>query len=119
MNEKHTMTIEEWTARGEALFGPNKMDWRFICPSCGHIADAREYKNAGAPNSALAFSCVGRWKGGDPKKTFKRRGGPCDYAGGGLIGLNPIRVVFPPDPDGTPHFIDVFDFAAPEGNPQK
>ncbi len=29
----------------------------------------------------------------DDSNTFKKAGGPCNYAGGGLIGLNPVQVI--------------------------
>ena len=52
----------------------------------------------------MAFSCIGRTIGAKGK-TFARAGGPCDYAGGGLIRLNPVAVEL----DGKVH--QVFAFA--------
>lgn len=86
------MTSQEWHDKGVALFGPDEMLWRFVCPSCGHVASTQDYKDAGAPSTAVAFSCVGRWTGAGGEKTFQRSGGPCDYTGGGLIELNPLQV---------------------------
>jgi hypothetical protein len=86
------MTLDEWHATGEQLFGPDIMQWKFVCPSCGHVASVQDYKDAGAPEGAVAFSCVGRYL---PKRSeaFGGNGsGPCNYAGGGLIGLNPVDV---------------------------
>lgn len=85
-------THPEWTAEAVRRFGDDPMKWRFVCPSCGHVASVQDWKDAGAPEGAVAFSCVGRWHGGDPEKTFMKQGGPCDYAGGGLIGINPVAV---------------------------
>ena len=50
----------------------------------------------------MAFSCVGRNLGvGEEAKVaaaaFKGKGGPCNYAGGGLFGLNPVEVNTGPD----------------------
>lgn len=64
-----------------------------MCPSCGHVAAVEDWKNAGANQSQAAFSCVGRYTGADDSNTFKKAGGPCNYAGGGLIGLNPVQVI--------------------------
>ncbi len=102
------MTIEEWRAEAERRFGPDELDWKFICPSCGHIASTEDYKAAGAPSTAVAFSCVGRWL---PKcsDAFSHKPGPCNYAGGGLIGLNPISIG-----DGR-----YFDFAPVDFTQQK
>lgn len=108
-----TMTEDEWNREGERLFGPDRLAWRFACPSCGHVAAVRDWKDAGASLNAVAFSCVGRWSL-DPKtaarSAFHGKGGPCDYAGGGLIGLNPVLVVHP---DGKESFL--FAFAADPG----
>lgn len=84
----------EWLAEGERRFGKDQFAWRFVCPSCGHIASVSDYKAAGAPEGAVAFSCVGRWLP-NPKDAFSGAGGPCNYAGGGLFRVNPIILVTP------------------------
>lgn len=84
------MTVEEWRAEGLRRFGANEMQWRFVCPSCSHIASVQDWKDAGAGETAVAFSCVGRWTGAT-RQIFEKPG-PCNYAGGGLFGLNPITV---------------------------
>lgn len=79
-------------AEAAERFGPDPMNWRFVCPVCGHVASTKDYKDAGAPESAVAFSCVGRWIPGS-KDAFETSGhGPCTYAGAGLIRLNPVSV---------------------------
>ena len=101
-----SVTQDAWVAAGRERYGDDQDAWRFRCPSCGHVAAVSDWRAAGAPMGAVAFSCVGRW---DESVTaeraaanaFKGRGGPCNYAGGGLFGLNPVDV------DGH----DVFDFA--------
>jgi hypothetical protein len=85
------MTYEEWYAKGENLFGPDIMRWRFVCPSCGHVASVQEWKNAGAPEGAVAFGCIGRYLP-ERSEAFGGDGGPCNYTGGGLIRLNPVDV---------------------------
>lgn len=90
--ESVVLSVADWKAEGEKRFGSDMMQWKFVCPSCGHVASVQEWKDAGAPAGAVAFSCVGRWKGGDDSKSFKKKGGPCMYAGGGLIGINPVKV---------------------------
>lgn len=90
------MTYEAWFAEGKMLFGDDTNKWRFVCPSCGHVATPEDWLKARAPETVIAFSCVGRWDGTDPKKAaeaaFKNKGGPCNYAGGGLFTLNPVEV---------------------------
>jgi len=106
MEEMREMTYDEWRAEAERRFGKDSSAWRFACPSCGHVASVADYRAAGAPDTAIAFSCVGRWTGADGSKAFAGKGGPCNYAGGGFIGLNPVRVR---DVDGKA--LRLFDFA--------
>lgn len=98
------MTQEEWFAEGTRLFGDDVMKWRFVCPSCGHIASVQDWKDAGAPEGAVAFSCVGRYLP-ERSEAFGGKGsGPCNYAGGGLFIIHPVNV------EGR----KTFSFAPPE-----
>ena len=103
------LTHEGWLAEAEQRFGPDAMDWKFVCPSCGHVTAVRDWKAAGASEGQVAFSCVGRNLGADDARTFRNQGGPCQYAGGGLFGLNPVRVTLA---DGKVR--DTFEFAPEE-----
>jgi hypothetical protein len=91
------MTLEEWEKLGTEKFGPDKMQWKFKCPVCGHVASAQDYKDAGAPEEAAAFACVGRYLP-EKRRAFNETGkketikSPCDYKGDGYIRLNPLRV---------------------------
>lgn len=88
-------SISEWQKMGERLFfTKNTMDWLFECPSCGFIASGHDWKAVGAPEGQVAFSCVGRHIPGS--KNMLEKPGPCNYAGGGLIGLNPVSVTIAP-----------------------
>ena len=97
-----------WHDEGHRRFGRDQMAWRFVCPACGHVTKVDDYKKAGAPESAIAFSCVGRWTDG-AREAFSKGAGPCTYAGGGLFGLNPITVV----DGGKEHRMFAFDEADP------
>lgn len=99
------MKVEDWKAEAAKRFGSDSMKWRFVCPSCGHVQSVADYKAAGAPANAVGYSCVGRWSG-SKKEIFDKTGGPCNYAGGGLLGLNPVEVIAE---DGSKH--RVFEFA--------
>lgn len=103
------MTHEEWKAEARRRFGDSPDEWRFVCPCCGHVARVRDWREAGADEGAIAFSCVGRWRNAPAREAFGTGPGPCNYAGGGLIRLNPVRVV---DEDGREH--EVFAFAEGE-----
>jgi len=86
------MTHAEWMAKGTELFGSDQMNWKFVCPCCGFIQTAEDYKAAGASSDAVAFSCVGRWAGSKREALGAKGKGPCNYAGGGLFRLNPVLV---------------------------
>jgi hypothetical protein len=85
------MTEEDFSRVAAERFGGDPMEWKFVCPVCGFVQSVRDYKNAGAPESAVAFSCVGRWIEGS-SEAFSGNKGPCNYAGGGLIRLNPVKI---------------------------
>jgi len=90
--KKLEFTQEEWLKEGERLFGKNMMLWKFICPSCHRVISVQEYKDAGAPTGAIGFSCIGRYDGHGDVDAFGGEGKGCNYAGGGLICINPIKV---------------------------
>jgi hypothetical protein len=65
------MTHEEWKTEARKRFGDDSMGWRFVCPSCGHIASVADWKAAGAGEGEIAFSCIGRRLGSGDKATFR------------------------------------------------
>lgn len=90
------VTHEKWLEEGRERFGPEIKNWKFVCPSCGHVAAAMDWRTVGAPDEAIAFSCIGRWMDGPVMEAGPEAGGPldgpCNYAGGGLFRMNPVRV---------------------------
>ena len=86
------LTRDEWFAEAKRRFGEDPYDWKFVCPVCKHVASVRDWKEAGAPEGSVAFSCVGRWIEGSRDAFGSSSKGPCTYAGGGLFKLNPIPV---------------------------
>jgi hypothetical protein len=89
-NTRRTLTHEKWVAEARQRFGDDSSQWAFVCPVCGHVAKVQDWKDAGASEGAVAFSCVGRWT--DAGSGFGKAAKPCDYAGGGLFRLNPVTV---------------------------
>jgi hypothetical protein len=86
------LTKEQWLAEGRRRFGTSFLKWKFVCPCCKYIASVSDWKDAGAPEGGVAFSCVGVWL---PvrREAFGGEGpGPCNYVGAGLISLNPVDV---------------------------
>lgn len=69
------LTLKQWKAQGEALYGPNFMDWKFRCPNCGLSLDGEMYRGkADSPERAYS-ECIGRYD--------KKQG--CDWAAYGLF----------------------------------
>jgi hypothetical protein len=109
MAEHMVMQHADWLAEGEQRFGADTMQWRFKCPSCGHVASVQDWLDAGAPPGTVAFSCVGRYTGADGSNAFKHAGGPCNYTSGGLFVINRLSVM---KEDGK--LTPVFEFAEAE-----
>lgn len=99
------LTYAEWTAEAKALFGEKSDDWKFVCPLCKTITSIKEWRD-NKVEAQIAFSCIGRSNPTKPKPAFANKGGPCDYAGGGLFRMNPVHVT---DPEGHVH--QLFEFA--------
>jgi hypothetical protein len=111
------LSFDDWGEEGRFLFGNDILLWKFRCPSCGYVAAVKDWMAAGAPEGAIAFSCLGRYLKVDKDleavyemATFKKKGGPCLYAGGGLIRLNPVQII---RKDGTV-YMRVFEFDRPK-----
>lgn len=112
-----SITYEKWKEEAKKRYPDNNIV--FVCPACGHRQSVKDYKAAGAPEGTWGFSCIGRFIKKENRRAFGGKGkGPCDYAGGGLLPINPVCVIFE---DGTLH--TVFDFAdeplAPKSPDQK
>lgn len=92
-----TMTHEEWLAEGRKRFGENELLWRFVCPRCGHVQcaeDFRQFQHYGATTASAYSECLGRY----PVAVKKPQGkGPCDYAARGLFQFAPLRVLIDGD----------------------
>ena len=104
------ITFKEWIEKGKEIFGTDdRRLWKFKCPSCGFVQSFQDFLDAGATEDdslgMIGFSCVGRVM--EKKGQFlKDKKQPCNYAGGGLIGLNPVTIIAP---NGTEH--NYFEFA--------
>lgn len=108
MSTQNVMSKAEWLALGEKLFGPDFKQWRFVCPSCGHVqsvADFEPFAEQGATPSSAYFNCIGRYDGHGDVPLFTKPG-PCNYTSGGLFCFSPVLVV---DEEGKEHRAFAFD----------
>ena len=108
------MTYGEWLQEGERRFGADRLKWKFVCPSCGHVQaveDFRPHKAAGASAESALQECIGRYqgaKGAFDSAKFK----PCNYALFGLFRLEHVEVVV----EGQTEPVRVFEFAEAGGH---
>lgn len=106
------ISLKAWLQIAEDLFGTKPDDWRFKCPSCGHVQSTGEVLqrhptlDRNSIKEWIYFNCEGRqWacKGKKPQLG-------CDWTLGGLFQIHKVEVV---TPDGKS--IQAFEFAHEEG----
>lgn len=97
MTKPIEMTEEEWLAKGRELFGDDMYKWKFVCPGCGHVQmaeDFKPYKEQGASPDSARCECIGRYSGGrDWMRGKDGEPGPCNYAAYGLLQISPVHVL--------------------------
>ncbi|MCC3311494.1 VVA0879 family protein [Nocardia africana] len=96
---KTTWTQQELVDEARRRFGDDHWTWAFRCPSCGDIATARDFKDAGAAPELIGQECIGRHLGAlkgppttDGGRSIATRG--CDWAAYGLFS-GPWSIVMP------------------------
>jgi hypothetical protein len=118
------LTREQWMEQARERFGEEPRDWKFVCPVCKTVQSCRDFEeHTDVPKEQIegyiGFSCIGRWaRGGcehrglstEPVEGGEGKRMGCDYAGGGLFKLNPVRVTH----EGREH--QLFAFAEAVGD---
>lgn len=93
-------TQVELVAEMTRRFGDDHRLWSFVCPNCGDVASAQDFKDAGVeePFSRLGQECIGRQLGALSREfgyaTGKYQGRGCDWVAYGLFG-GPEYIVMP------------------------
>ena len=89
--EKTHWTQQDLCDEAAARFGDDARDWAFRCPSCGDVATARDFKDAGADPNRIGQECIGRHLGALSGKKPTKDGGRslasrgCDWCAYGLF----------------------------------
>ena len=94
MAKERAISFEEWEVQGRALFGEDKFEWEFVCPSCGNIQRPRDflpYKDRGATPETAFQVCIGRFDG-HMNAHMGSGESPCNYTSFGLLNINPVEV---------------------------
>lgn len=101
------MTSEQWHREGERRFGVELLNWRYVCPMCGHIACGRDFEAIGVSPMNGAMECIGR---------YYRRGravegdsSGCNWTAAGLYGIPNGKGIVVVLNDGRA--FECFDFA--------
>lgn len=106
-----TITMDKWKKEAKKRYGEYE-NIRFQCPMCGYVATPKDWLSIGAGEGEIGFSCIGRHHD-NPVRAFgekNKHGGPCDYAGGGLLRVNPVHIELIDD-EGKKYIRQTFDFA--------
>lgn len=101
LSGREVVTLAEWEAEGERLYGKERLDWRFRCPACGHVQTPREFKAAGQSPHAAYLNCASRFGLGGRQD--------CKWTIGGLLKVGGRYVI---DDRYCPRLI--FEFADKE-----
>jgi hypothetical protein len=76
--KQRSLTIYEWNEEGESLFGPDRTQWRFVCPFCNTVAAVTDYTSVRAPTRAIGRACIGNFIP-EIKALGEKATGPCLY----------------------------------------
>lgn len=75
-----TLTFEEWEKEGNELFGKDKLDWKFVCPACGHVSSINDFRRYTKDADDAVKNCIGRFNGkGVSGFNGKDNGDGCDW----------------------------------------
>lgn len=110
ITDARTLTQVELIAEAKERFGDDPLDWAFICPSCGDVADGRDFSKALSEHprtnlrtderviasDIVGQECIGRTLGALDKAIPKYKGRGCDWAAYGLFS-GPWFIVLPDD----------------------
>lgn len=107
MTEHRKLTQAELVAEATQHFGGDPLNWAFLCPSCGDIANGHDFRDALAANprkhqsgtdviasDVVGQECIGRTLGALAKGQGKYTGRGCDWTAYGLFG-GPWTITLP------------------------
>lgn len=54
-------SISQWNKEGVKRFGPDRRDWKFVCPNCGGIQSVRDMLQLGIEPHLAMKHCISRY----------------------------------------------------------
>lgn len=100
--EQNIMKVDDWMEELKSRFGDDFDNFKFVCPSCGHIQSVADFIAIGVDGNKAYCECISRYKDMDGKNNKKA----CKYTIAGLFLLDHDTVI---DRDYMP--INVFKMA--------
>ena len=79
----------DWLVELRQRFGNNPSNWKFVCPSCGHVQSFADFEAIGEDPNLAYQCCIGRYTGSNDRTGEKG----CNYTINGLISLNRTTVI--------------------------
>lgn len=99
-------SVDDWQKEARRRFGNNVNDWRFTCPSCGHVQTRDDFLAMGLPERQvdfyLAYTCIGHFRQTDSAATIVEVfdldvGWGCKYQGGLEPNVSPVLLATSPE----------------------
>lgn len=81
--------VADWLKELKSRFGEDSEDWKFVCPSCGHVQSVADFKAIGVDGNKAYCECISRYKNIDGKTDKKA----CKYTICGLFLLDHDTVI--------------------------
>lgn len=80
----NVLLVDKWLSILKEQFGEDPLNWKFVCPSCGHIQSLADFKEIGVEPQNAYINCIGR---------YKKDAGGCDWSINGLFSINKTTVI--------------------------
>lgn len=87
--DQKVIKIADWLKELRSRFGEDDEEWKFVCPSCGHVQSVADFKAIGVDGNKAYYECISRYKNIDGKTNKK----PCKYTLCGLFVLDHDTVI--------------------------
>lgn len=87
--DQKVIKFADWLKELRSRFGEDDEDWKFVCPSCGHVQSVADFNAIGVDGNKAYYECISRYKNIDGKNNKKA----CKYTLCGLFVLDHDMVI--------------------------